>query len=122
MNDHQEQVQFFTIKSPQRRGQYKLFRAHYILGISRRIPSPSRGRIPKSNIHKEIVGEVLFLENQMTHSTFGSNHSLEAWILLELRREWWSSRNSVGKLFQINGVSNLVREGRIPFYRHSSKK
>jgi hypothetical protein len=57
----------------------------------------------------------------MTHSIFGSNHSLEAWILLELRREWLSSRNLVGKLFQINGVSNLVREGRIPFYRHSSK-
>jgi hypothetical protein len=81
-SDHKDQVRFFTIKSPQRRGQYKFFEAHHNIGSSQRTPSPSRRWISKSNKHTEIVGAVLFLEDQMAHSRFGSNLSLEAWILI----------------------------------------
>jgi hypothetical protein len=51
-----------TIKSPKKRGQYKLSDVHHNLGDSRTTPSPYRGQVPKSNEHTEIVDEVLELK------------------------------------------------------------
>jgi hypothetical protein len=58
MNDHKDQVRFSAIKSPWRRGQYKLSKIQHNLGDSRTTPSPSRGQVPKRNEHTEIVDEV----------------------------------------------------------------
>jgi hypothetical protein len=51
-----------TIKSPRRRGKYKVSEVHHNLGDSRTTPSPSRGQVPKINEHTEIVDEVLELK------------------------------------------------------------
>jgi hypothetical protein len=51
-----------TIKSPQRRGQYKLAEVHHNIGDSKATPSLSRGQVPKSNEHMEIIDEVLELK------------------------------------------------------------
>jgi hypothetical protein len=57
-----------TIKSPRRRWQYKLFKVHHNLGDTRTTPSPSKGQVPKSNEHMEIIDEVLELKiKRVTH-------------------------------------------------------
>jgi hypothetical protein len=61
-NDHQDLIRFSTIKSPWRRGWYKLFEIHNNLGDFRTTPSLSRGQIPKSNKHMEIIDEVFCLK------------------------------------------------------------
>jgi hypothetical protein len=58
-NDHQDLVRFFTIKSSQRRGQYKLFEVHHNLGDSRTTLVRLGDKPPKKNEHTEIIDEVL---------------------------------------------------------------
>jgi hypothetical protein len=58
-NDHKDLVQFFTIKFPWMRGQYKLFDVHHNLGDSRITSSPSRGQVLKRNEYTEIVDEMV---------------------------------------------------------------
>jgi hypothetical protein len=43
-------------------GQYKLFKVDHNLGDSWATPSQSRGQVPKSNKHMEIIDEVLELK------------------------------------------------------------
>jgi hypothetical protein len=64
-----------TIKSPQRRGQYKLSEVRHNLGDSRTTPSPSRGQVPKRNEHTEILDEVFCLKIEWVTQEDGSNVS-----------------------------------------------
>jgi hypothetical protein len=82
LNDHQDLVQFSTIKSTWRRGQYKLSEVHHNLGDSRTTPSPSRGQVLKRNEHTEIIDEVL------AWRLSGSLKRMAQISLMELRLEW----------------------------------
>jgi hypothetical protein len=52
----------FHYQIPTKRGQHKLSEVNHNLGDSRTTPSPSRGRIPKSNEHMKLVDDVLELK------------------------------------------------------------
>jgi hypothetical protein len=106
----------FTIKSPQRRGQYKLSEVHHNLSDSRTTPSPSRGWIPKSNEHTKLVDEVLELKiewvTQRMAQIFPRNLGLE-WSLRERDFKLKSVSQSV---FQMNRVASWVKEAWGAFY------
>jgi hypothetical protein len=100
-NDHQDLVQFCTIKSPRRRGQYKFSEAHHNLGGSWRTPNPSRGQVPKSKEKTEIVGDVpcLKIERVTQKMTQISLKKLRCeWSLketeLELKKCWFKEFSS----------------------------
>jgi hypothetical protein len=113
LNDHQDLVQFSTIKSPWRRWQYKLSEAHHNLGGSQRKPSLSRGWIPKNNERTEIVGKMLLLEDRKGHSRIGSNLSYKACIWLKLERD--RGREFDLQKLRSKGFSSQQSGGGTPF-------
>jgi hypothetical protein len=115
-NDHQDLVWFSTIKTPRRRGQYKLFEVHHNLGDSRTTPSPSRGQVSKSNGHTKIIGEVLSLKIERALKRMAQISLRKLGSEWSLKERGLSSRNVGSMCFQNSGVANWVKEVWGSFY------
>jgi hypothetical protein len=111
--DHQDLVQFSTIKSPWRRGQYKLSKAHHNLGGPRWTPSPSRGEVMNAErlSVKCFAWRLSWSLKGWLQSLLGGLDLREAW-----RRESLSSRSFGSNCFQLNGVTNGVKGAWTSFY------
>jgi hypothetical protein len=114
-NDHQELVRFFTIKSPQRRGQYKLFEIHHNLGdfwttLVHLGDKSLRETNARRSLMKCLLEDWVGHSREWLKSLLGSLDWSEAW-----GREVLTSRKVGSKYFQVNWVANRAEGWGGPF-------